>query len=77
MGEVERIARLMVKALYLDVDPDDRVCPMPPRHIGSGTAAGFFIMPRQELTLPIWRLMEPAARVIVDDIERKMESSQR
>lgn len=69
MGEVERIARLIANALHVE-GADVRVA----MEVHKLWPSGVFAIPREMNTTPLWRLYEPAARVIVDDIERKMEA---
>lgn len=70
MTEVERYARMICKALH-NVDPDERAATGVPMSFGM-----CYILPRAEYTIPLWRLYEPAAREIVNDIERKKETGE-
>lgn len=69
LTEVERIARMIVGALYGPVDPDAAVVAGELTRI-----AGFLILPPAHHTMPLWRVFEPAAIVIVADEERRAEA---
>lgn len=68
MDDTEHFSRLIAKALHADIDPDDRVSPAGPTH-----RAGFYVVPRTEYTMPLWRLYEPAGRAIADEVEKRLE----
>lgn len=71
MTEVERIAKMIVGALYGPVDPDGAVVAGELQRI-----AGFLILPPPSHTMPLWRVFEPAAIAIVEDMERQKEMAE-
>lgn len=71
MGEIERLARLIAKAQHADLAPDDRIHVAEPQR--RGLPAGFSVVPHQMDTTPLWAIYAPAARAIIDDIERQKE----
>lgn len=68
MGEVERLARMICRALHAFADPDDKVV----SHTSIQPIGHMILLPRWE-PMPLWRMYEEAARVMAAEIERRLE----
>lgn len=69
VDKVEHVSRIMAKALHARLSPDTKVFVTEPQM--HGFPNNFAIAPPSEHCTPLWALYVPAARAIVDEIDRR------